>query len=127
MLTSTEIDEWLSRRGRNALSSVATGLASPSLKEHPIYRLLGRACRVRQYWLRAGDDIQADKIIRDTHWATLASVLREGGFLREELRQASGSSSTFTHIRQRERILAEAANDDEIAALFTRLEKVIAE
>ncbi len=121
-----EISDWLSRRGRNAQATVATGLASPALKAHPLYRLLGRACRVRQYWLRAGDDIQADKILRDQHWATLASVLRESGYLREEQRQASGSSSTFTHIRQRERILVEDQNDKEVAALFARLEKVIA-
>lgn len=126
-LSSTaEISDWLSRRGRNTHSTVATGLASPDLKAHPIYRLLGRACRVRQYWLRAGDDIQADKILRDQHWHTLASVLRESGYLREEQRQASGSSSTFTHIRQRERILVEDRNDIEIAALFARLERAIA-
>jgi hypothetical protein len=123
--SSAEISDWLSRRGRNAQSTVATGLASPDLKAHPVYRLLGRACRVRQYWLRAGDDIQADKILRDQYWPTLASALRESGYLREEQRQASGSSSTFTHIRQRERILLEDQNDAEVVELFSRLEKVI--
>ena len=126
LTAAADISDWLSRRGRNAQSSVATGLASPELKAHPIYQLLGRACRVRQYWLRAGDDIQADKILKDEYWASLASVLKEGGYLREEQRQASGRSSTFTHIRQRERILMESANDEEVAALFARLEMAIA-
>lgn len=121
-----EIFDWLERRGRNAESSVAMGLASPKLKAHPIYGLLGRTCRVRSYWLRAGDDVQADKILRDPNWATLSSVLRETGFLREEQRQASGKSSTFTHVRQRERILLEDVNDTELIDLFSRLETEIA-
>lgn len=125
LTTATEIAEWLSRRGRNAESGVATGLASPKLKAHPIYRLLGRACRIRHYWLRAGDDVQADKILKDPHWSVLATVLRESGFLREEQRQASGNSSTFTHIRQRERILVEDKEDAELRALFARLEAAI--
>ena len=125
LLPAVEIADWLSRRGRNAASDVVTGLASAKLRAHPIYRLLGSACRVRQYWLRAGDDIKADKILRDQHWGTLASILRESGFLREEQRQASGSSSTFTHIRQRERILLEEKNDTELVALFSRLEAVV--
>ncbi len=120
-----DIQEWLERRGRNAQSRVSTGIASPALLDHPMYQLLGRACRVRSYWLRAGDDIQANRVLADRYWPMLAAVLRECEMLREELRQASGSSSTFTHIRQRDRILAEDRNDQEIARLFARLEAEI--
>lgn len=120
-----EVAQWLERRGRNKDAEVAMGIASPALKAHPIYGLLGRACRVRSYWLRAGDDIQADKILRDENWTDLAAALRMSGFLREEQRQASGKSSTFTHIRQRERILQEDPADGELTQLFKNLEHQI--
>lgn len=123
--SSSDIEAWLERRGRNAASRISTGLASPALLDHPMYRLLGRACRVRNYWLRPGDDVQANRILADRQWPPLVAVLRECGMLREEQRQASGSSSTFTHIRQRERILAEDRNDQEIADLFAKLEAEI--
>jgi hypothetical protein len=123
--SGVDVISWLERRGRNAEASVSTGLASPKLKAHSIYRLLGRACRVRSYWLRAGDDVQADKILQDPYWPTLASALRETGFLREEQRQASGRSSTFTHVRQRERILNEDATDAELLELFVRMESAL--
>ena len=123
--TSEAIEDWLRKRGRNAASSVTTGIASTQLQSHPIYQLLGRVCRIRHYWLRAGDDIQADKILRDPNWPTLAGALRDCGLLREEQRQASGSSSTFTHVRQREQILAETPDHEAIAKLFLQLDQLI--
>lgn len=121
LITQAPMEQWLNRYGRNATSTVATGLALPALTEHGIYKLLGRACRVRQYWLRLGDDFQADKILRDEFWVDLAVMLRQCNLLREEARQASGASSTFTHIRMRERILVEDASVAEVVNLFQRL------
>lgn len=116
-----QIEEWLTRHGRNATSTVATGLALPVLTAHGIYKLLGRACRVRQYWLRLGDDLQADKILRDRYWEDLAAQLRTCNLLREEARQASGAKSTFTHIRMREKILLEDSSNADVAQLFELL------
>ncbi len=116
-----QIEQWLTRHGRNATATVVKGLASPALAEHPLFKVLGSACRVRQYWLRLGDDIQADKILRNKHWEELANELRESNLLREEARQAAGSKSTFIHIRLREKILAEDPSDPDVVRLFERL------
>lgn len=121
IIQSDLIEKWLTRHGRNDTATVVTGLALPALANHGIYKLLGRACRVRQYWLRLGDDVQADKILRDQYWQDLADRLRQCNLLREESRQASGSSSTFTHIRMREKILAEDAGDPDVLRLFQTL------
>ena len=120
---SVEIEEWLGRRGRNEGAEISTGTASVRLSGHPIYQLLGRACRVRHYWLRDEDDAQAERILRDRHWPALMVFLQECGLLRSEKRQASGRSSDFFHIRLREQILAEDTRDASIAELFQRLER----
>ncbi|WP_143277584.1 hypothetical protein [Bordetella genomosp. 10] len=121
IVDSREIEDWLTRHGRNATATVATGLASPELAVHPIFKLLGSACRIRQYWLRPGDDIQADKILRNKYWEDLANHLRNCNLLREEARQASGAKSTFTHIRMREKILSEDSTDPDVVNLFSQL------
>lgn len=121
LVESGQIEEWLTRHGRNATATVVNGLASPALAEHPLFKLLGSACRVRQYWLRLGDDIQAEKILKNKHWGELAAELRRSNLLREEVRQAAGAKSTFTHIRMREKILAEDPSDPDVAKLFENL------
>lgn len=121
-LSSTvEIETWLDARGKNHAETVAKGLAPLSLTNHSIYKLLGRACRVRQYWLRAEDDIYGERILNDKDWPTLRAVLQRHDLLRAEVRQASGRSSEFYHIRQRDRILAESHLDEELRRFFLDL------
>lgn len=115
------IESWMDKRGRNQAETVSAGLATLKLAKHPIYKLLGRACRIRQYWLRAEDDIYGAKILLDKDWPLLKSVLDEHNFLREEIRQASGRPSAFVHIRQPDRILAEDPSDPEIVNFFRAL------
>ncbi|WP_157374661.1 hypothetical protein [Burkholderia ubonensis] len=116
-----EIEKWLDARGRDEVQTVAQGLASASLRNHRVYRLLGRLCRLRQYWVRPEDEIVGTKIFQDPNWPMLASVLREHDFLREEERPASGGRSVFVHVRQRERILAESKDDEAVVRFFDDL------
>jgi hypothetical protein len=120
-----EISNWLGRRGRDVDLAVTSGLASAALKKKPIYSLLDRAARMRQYWLRGdSDDIQASKIVNDPHWPTLSRILVEHDYLRVETRQASGRSSKFFHIKHRESILAQSPGDDALRRLFEVLQSV---
>jgi hypothetical protein len=120
-----EVEQWLNSRGRRQEETVERGLASETLRKHPVYKLLGRVCRIRQYWLRAEDDLVGAKVFQDLNWPMLISVLRKNDLLREETRQASGRSSAFVHIRQRERILAEDRADESIARFYRDLASAI--
>lgn len=123
---ASEVEAWLNSRGRRLRDTVAQGLASETLRSHPIYKLLGKVCRIRQHWLRAEDEFVGAKIFQDPNWPTLIAVLRKHELLREETRQASGRSSAFVHIRQRERILAEHRDDEDLAVFYRDLVAAIA-
>lgn len=113
-----EISHWLESRGRNADELSLNGIVPIALQRHAIYSLLGKACRLRQYWLRLEDDQYAEKILRDPHWVQLSELLQKHDFLKVEVRPASGRSPTFYHVKHRERILAENGCDADVKAFF---------
>lgn len=124
-IPNSEIEEWLSQRGRNNDETSLDGIVPAKLKKHPIYSLLGRACRLKQYWLRLEDDVYSEKILRNPNWDKLRLILIKYDLLKEERRAASGRSPTFYHIKHRDRILAENPNDEEISAFFKELANTI--
>lgn len=120
-----KITQWLDERGRSTKPTTSS-VVPDKVKTHRIYTLLGRACRVRQYWLRAGDDdVHAERILKDAYWPVLSRVLDENGFLRIEKRDASGGSSPFYHIRQSQRLLSEKSTDTEVVKFFRDLAAAI--
>lgn len=125
MVDAVEIADWLAIYGRNEGEVVSAGVSSSRLKQHPAYRLLGQACRIRQYWLRAEDELYGKKIMKNHYWPVVRDMLRDHGYLREEVRQASGQSSVFVHIKHKDRILAEESDDKELAAFFQALEHAV--
>jgi hypothetical protein len=120
-----EIEGWLDQHGRGAERDVVVGLASASLRAKPIYQLLMKAARTRQYWLRGeGDDAQAKRIIGDSCWTDLRRLLAKHDFLRVESRQAAGRRSEFFHVKHKDRLLAQPAGDAGLIRLFEELERV---
>lgn len=120
-----EISHWLESRGKNADELTLNGIVPIALQKHAIYSLLGRACRLRQYWLRLEDDQYAEKILRDPDWVLLSEVLLKHDFIKVEVRAASGRSPTFYHIKHRDRILGENPDDDAVKALFQEMATLI--
>ena len=117
-----KISDWINVRGRVGGSS-RNSVVSDKIRVHGIYSLLGRICRIRQYWLRSGDDdIHSERIFRDPNWVVLSKLLTAHGFLRMEKRNASGRSSNFYHIRQPERLLSESEEDEEVVGFFRDLD-----
>lgn len=100
------ISDWLLQHSLNPPEEV-TRLLEPEMYDHPMVRLLGRAARIRQYWLRRGDDKFADRILGDDHWNDLEQLLERNSLLSKEKRQASGTDATFYHIRYAGDILSE--------------------
>lgn len=121
-----KINQWLDIRGRS--KNQTTNLVVPEkVRKHSFYTLLGRVCRMHQYWLRDGDDdVYAQRILRDSNWPTLSNILDQNGFLRiEQKRSASGGSSPFYHIKHSQRLLSERASDKEVVKFFKDLEAAI--
>lgn len=105
----SSIEEWLDSHGRKLSAGVS---AIGQLAPHPVYKLLGKACRLRQYWLRSEGDHHAARILNDQWWPILEDILRKHDFLREAVdRQASGRPSTFYHLKQSDRLLSQDQND----------------
>ncbi|MBW0170708.1 MAG: hypothetical protein ACT6SF_00380 [Hydrogenophaga sp.] len=122
---AAKIAEWLDKRGRSA-KPASNLVVSDKVKKHRVYAVLGRACRMRQYWLRDGDDdVHAERVLKDPNWPTLSSVLKQNGFLRIEKRDASGGASPFYHIRHSERLLSERSTDTEVVKFFKDLDDAI--
>ncbi|WP_156117265.1 NACHT domain-containing protein [Xanthomonas sacchari] len=112
------ISTWIDSHGRIKSKSESS---FAQLEAHPAYKLLGKACRLRQYWLRSEGDQHAIRILSDSWWPALEKVLRAHDFLREEIRQASGKSSTFFHIRQAERFITSPESHEELQDFFRDL------
>lgn len=117
------ISSWIDSKGRKSplLEKTANGLPV-KLVNHPVYKLLGRACRLRQYWLRSNGDLHAARILNDEWWPTLSSVLAKHGFLREEVEKpASGKQSTFFHVKKPDTLLSEDLSIDFLKEFYSDL------
>lgn len=120
-----KITQWLEVRGRSAKPET-NSVVPVKVREHCIYALLGRVCRMHRYWLRQGDgDVYAERILKDDNWPTLSTVLNQNGFLRIEKRAASGSPSPFYHIKYSHRLLSESPSDPEVVKFFRDLAAAI--
>lgn len=94
------------------------GLISSDIRQHELFKLLFKACRLRQYWLRRGDDMYAARILDNPLWPIVEKALDENNLLTVEQRQASGTDARFIHVRRPEGILSESKDDPEVRGLF---------
>jgi hypothetical protein len=82
---------------------------------------------MRQYWLRRGDDKYADRILNDDQWDRLARLLNENNLITVEKRDASGTDSTFFHIKHAQEILSEDASNPNVVAFYAAMQEDIAQ
>jgi hypothetical protein len=115
-----EISAWLLEHSLNPPEK-DTRLLPSDMYEHPAVRLLDKAARMRQYWLRQGDDKFADRILSDDNWKSIERLLEKNELLRKEVRDASGTDATFYHIRYAQDILAEDRSNPNIVNFFRDL------
>lgn len=120
-----QIEEWLATHGRFG-AVPASSVVSQQVKDHRVYALLGRVCRMRRYWLRKDcNDVQAEKILGDPNWQILSQVLLDNEFLRIDKRDAAGGAAPFYHIRHAARLLTESSTDLEVVKFFQDLDSAI--
>ena len=94
-----EIDDWMT--GRLPPSELDSSQQLHRYSEHPLSRLLERACRSRAYWIRedSTDPITA-KLVKSPHWPTLLLLLQQHDLLRRENRPSGGQKADFVHIKR---------------------------
>lgn len=114
------ISEWLAFHSPNPPQQ-PEGLVPESLRDHPAVRLLQKACRMRQYWLRPGDDKFADRILSNEHWKTIERLLLRNNLLNIEVRDASGTDARFYHIKYADSILGQDKRDRDVVAFYKDL------
>lgn len=119
------VNEWIDEHGRKLCATNAERMP-PGLRAHPAYKLLGRVCRQKRYWLRSEGDIHAAKIINDEWWLSLSKVLNQHDCLKvENDRPASGRSSTFYHVKHTDVLLTEDFSIPWISHFFWDLAKEV--
>lgn len=120
-LTSpTDVSEWIALHLSNPPQE-EDGLIPKDLRGHEAIKLLFKACRLRQYWLRRGDDVYAARILDHPFWPLVERELADHDLLRVEARQASGTDAQFIHVRQSEDILSENAANADVKKMYASL------
>lgn len=115
-----EVAEWIARHTRNSTNQ-RDEIIPESLKDHEALNLLYKACRLRQYWLRRGDDIRATRILEDRNWNFLQELLKKHQLIRIEQRPASGTDAQFIHIRYAREILSSSTEIGQVSEFLRDL------
>lgn len=124
LIRPEERKEWILTHLLNPLTA-EDGLIPPELRQHEVFKLLFKACRLRQYWMRRGDDMYAARILDNPFWSIVEEALNNNKLLTVEIRQASGTDARFIHVRRPEEILSENKQNPDVVNLFSDLSKKI--
>jgi hypothetical protein len=115
-----DINQWIADHLRNPPIRTAK-LLPDNLRNHEAVRLLQKVCRLRQYWLRRGNDIHAVRILDSMYWPKLEGTLLKNDLLKVELRQASGTDARFMHVKKAYEILDENQDNPNVVQFYRDL------
>lgn len=115
-----EIVEWRNDHLKDR-PAVEGGLVPNSLRDHEAIKVLHKACRYRQYWLRRGDDVFVARILDNEHWPIVEHALVENDLITIEARQASGTDARFLHIKTPWQILNEDETNSNVVNFYREL------
>lgn len=125
IVAPSEVKSWVNEHLRYP-TSIDKKLLPDELKSHSLIRLLHKACRLKQYWIRRGENIYSVRILDDPYWPILENILARNDLLRVETRQASGTDARFIHIKKSYEILSENENNENVVALYKDLTEAAA-
>lgn len=96
------------------------------LAEHPLVRLLERACRNRSYWIKQSEDDKISaRLVRDPYWEQLVKLLQKHDLVRIEQKPSGGQPAQFLHIKRPLDILVNESDDSQIRDFYRSLEATI--
>ena len=128
------IESWLDSHGRSEApaNQDESGLVPNELRDHPLPRLLGRACRSKLYWIPLDRKGVFPQFVADPRWRELLSLLEEHGLARRERKSTSGRRTELVHIRRSKDLLrrskdalSDDSHDRQIPAFYESLVKRI--
>jgi hypothetical protein len=106
----------------SGISGGHPSLVPPEVREHGIYKLLDKLCRLKQYWIKSAGDERAGRFIASRWWSPLYALLTDHGLVRVDSNiGAGGRSGEFYHIKQPARILAADPDVKDIANFYLDL------
>jgi len=127
-IAGSEARQWLDEHGRLSVSESSSQIISDRDKQHTLYKLLQRVCRVmlRQHWIRSDGNDPVTRFIEDEQWPVLCELLRAQGLLEERAdKPASGPPSTFYHVRHAHELLIEDKMNSRVVDLLKSIRNVI--
>lgn len=129
-----QIIAWLDRHGRGQADAsnerTDRRLVPFELRDHPMMRVLGQACRIRSHSFSEDGDLPFQRFTKDQCWPVVRELLRQYGFLEELTRQTSGPQRSLFHIKRAKHLLAAGlgtstpeSQDDELRGFYASLVK----
>lgn len=128
MVDHVRIVDWLgNHRSTYDVPQADMGLVPREFRDHPVLKLLGRACRCRAFWIPAANSAKFDKFVADPQWPDVAELLEQYGLVRVVTKEARGTNNRFVHIRNAMGILNEDESDGRIKEFYESLVEGIRE
>lgn len=103
------IRSWVDGHGRSPChaSEGHEGIFTAEMREHTLAKLLGKVCRVRDYWIRIADDVPPGfGFIKHELWHDLHDLLEVHHLIKHGQPATAGPANDFIHVVNREGILA---------------------
>jgi len=122
-LDGARASDWIDRHGRRPMN-VDGSIVPVEVKDHDLYKLLERACRVmlRHHWIRSPGDDREALLVRAPCWHELETLLIKWNLLtKEDSRQGGGRPSTFYHIKNAADILADNPEKEEVVGFLKEI------
>ena len=122
-----DIEEWIAERQDGVSEGGALEGKNTVDYDHPLVKLLERACRNRSYWIKqSDDDVIAARLVKDPNWEDLVILLRKHDLVREEQKPSGGQPAQFLHIKRPMDILMNVPDDPQIKGFYRSLEEAAA-
>ena len=122
-----DIANWIANRTAQPVPYASQEHQDLRQLDHPLLKLLERACRNRSYWIRLdGSDEFAARLVKESNWETLVELLRQHELIREELKPAGGKRARVLHIKKPMDILKNVPDDEQIRRFYRSLHEAIA-
>lgn len=123
ILAPEDVQTWLNEHGGIPDSNISAndGPISAPVRNHGLFKLLGRACRYKNFWI-SFDELGSERsITADDHWKNLEELLTRHNLVRKEVKHPSGKPAEFLHIKRKEDLLDEKLDDPQIKDFFDEL------